>query len=422
MEPARRMSDGVPTPDESAPPAAGEGPRRLRVLIADDEPAIREALADLFGSEDSLELVAVATDTDEAIELAARTMPDVALLDVKMPGGGGPRAAREIRLITPHTRVVALSAHEDRSSVLEMLRAGVVGYVVKGASAEEILETVRRSVLGQASLSAHVTGHVVHELAGQLDRQERESAQKRQQLERIHGILDEPGRMRMVFQPIVDLRTNRLAGVEALARFDTEPVRTPDVWFAEAAASGLTLELELAAIRAALVDLDRVPVDAYLSLNISPITAVSPQFAELLEEQRAERIVLEVTEHARIEDYDELKEALHDLRTQGVRLAIDDAGAGFASLRHILKLDPDVIKLDMSLTHNIDTERAKRALAAGLISFATEIDAAIVAEGIETQSEVEALRGLGVVYGQGFYLARPGALPEEGFAVAALAG
>jgi EAL domain-containing protein (putative c-di-GMP-specific phosphodiesterase class I) len=396
--------------------------QRIRVLIADDEAAIREALADLLASEDSLELVAVATDTDEAIELAGRTMPDVALLDVKMPGGGGPRAAREIRAITPHTRVVALSAHEDRSSVLEMLRAGVVGYVVKGASAEEILETVRRSVLGQASLSAHVTGHVVHELAGQLARQERESAEKRQQLERIHSILDDPSLLRIVYQPIVDLANNRLAGVEALARFDVPPERGPQVWFADAAAAGLTLELELTAIRAALVELGRIPPASYLSLNMSPITAVSPQFAELLEDHQPERVVLEVTEHAPIEDYDELKEALHDLRAQGVRLAIDDAGAGFASLRHILQLDADVIKLDMSLTHHIDRDRAKRALAAGLISFASQIGAAIVAEGIETQSELETLRGLGVAYGQGFFLARPGDLPDESFSVAALAG
>jgi EAL domain-containing protein (putative c-di-GMP-specific phosphodiesterase class I) len=342
-------------------------------------------------------------------------------LAVKWRGGGGPRAAREILAITPHTRVVALSAHEDRSSVLEMLRAGVVGYVVKGASAEEILETVRRSVLGQASLSAHVTGHVVHELAGRLERQARESAEKLRQLERIHAVLDEPSLLRIVFQPIVDLANNRLAGVEALARFDIEN-RTPDVWFAEAAVAGLSLELELAAIRAALADLNRIPSSCYLSLNMSPITAVSHQFAELVDQHGAERVMLEVTEHAPIEDYDKLKEALHDLRAQGVRLAIDDAGAGFASLRHILQLDADVIKLDMSLTHHIDRERPKRALAAGLISFASEIGAAIVAEGIETESELEALRGLGVAFGQGFFLARPGDMPDEHFSVAALAG
>ncbi len=300
-----------------------------------------------------------------------------------------------------------------------MLRAGVVGYVVKGAAAEEILETVRRSVLGQASLSAHVTGYVVQELAGQLERQERDSSLRRREADRIQTVLDEPSRLHVVYQPIVDLRVGGLAGVEALARFHDEPERPPDVWFGEATAAGLALELELTSIHAALADLARIPEDAYLSLNMSPGTAVSPQFRELAGRHGPGRIVVEVTEHARVEDYAELGEALRDLRSRGVRLAVDDAGAGFASLRHILKLEPDLIKLDMSLTRGIDADRAKRALAAGLISFAAEIDAAIVAEGIETEGELEALRGLGVVFGQGYFLARPGPLPEGGLSLAA---
>jgi EAL domain-containing protein (putative c-di-GMP-specific phosphodiesterase class I)/AmiR/NasT family two-component response regulator len=414
------MSEPTVTPAVPTAPLERPDPSRIRVLIADDEPAIREALADLLASEETLELVAVANDTDEAIEAARETRPDVALLDVKMPGGGGPRAAREILSAAPHTRIVALSAHEDRSSVLEMLRAGVVGYVVKGAAAEEILETVRRSVLGQASLSAPVTGYVVQELAGQLERQERESSMRRGEADRIQAVLDEPSRLHMVYQPIVELRGGRLAGVEALARFDDEPERPPDIWFGEAAAAGLALELELTAIHAAMADLARIPEDAYLSLNMSPATAISPQFAERLGKHGPGRIVVEVTEHARVEDYAELGDALRGLRSRGVRLAVDDAGAGFASLRHILRLEPNLIKLDMSLTRGIDADRAKRALAAGLISFAAEIDAGIVAEGIETEGELEALRGLGVVFGQGYFLARPGPVPGEGFTVAAL--
>jgi len=404
----------------SGRPAEGDD-RPIRVIVADDEPTIRDALADLFGGQESLELVGVAADADEAIELAGRTLPDVALLDVKMPGGGGPRAARVIRSLTPHTRIVALSAHEDRASVLEMLSAGVVAYVVKGASADEILETVRRSVLGQASLSADVTGHVVHELAGQLARQEREVAERRDRLERIQHVLDDPTRLSMVYQPIVALHDGAMAGVEALARFDVEPVRDPDLWFAEAAETGLLVELELSAVRLALADLHLIPQDAYLSINMSPGTAASPGFAKLLEPHPAERIVLEVTEHARVEDYAGLRTALREMRRMGVRLAVDDAGAGFASLRHILQLEPDLIKVDMSLTQNIDRERANRALAAGLIAFASEIDAQIVAEGIETQTEVEALRGLGVTYGQGLYLAAPGRIPEPGFRAGTLA-
>jgi signal transduction histidine kinase len=117
--------------------------------------------------------VGAAEDADQAIEIARAHHPDVALLDVKMPGGGGPRASRQIRELSPHTRVVALSAYEDRTTVLEMLRAGAAGYLVKGTSAGEIVEAIRRSVRGQASLSTEVTGDVIHELVELLDRSER---------------------------------------------------------------------------------------------------------------------------------------------------------------------------------------------------------------------------------------------------------
>ncbi len=145
---------------------------RVRVLIAEDEGAVREALADLVSSDPAMDVVGTAKDADEAIEVARREKPDVALLDVKMPAGGGPRAAREIRKESPQTHVVALSAYEDRRTVLEMLRAGVVGYIVKGTSAEEILYTIRRSLRGQGSLSVEVTADVIHELATLLERSE----------------------------------------------------------------------------------------------------------------------------------------------------------------------------------------------------------------------------------------------------------
>jgi signal transduction histidine kinase len=145
---------------------------RIRVLIAEDESAVREALADLVSSDPDMDVVGTAADAQEAIDIAIREQPDVALVDVKMPAGGGPRAAREIRHGSPQTHVVALSAYEDRRTVLEMLRAGVVGYVVKGTSADEILYTIRRSMRGQGSLSVEVTADVIHELAGLLERSE----------------------------------------------------------------------------------------------------------------------------------------------------------------------------------------------------------------------------------------------------------
>ncbi len=165
----RRSEDG-----DRCPTWAHRGAMdRIRVLIAEDEAAVREAMADLISSDPSMVVVGTAKDADEAIDIARGEKPDVALIDVKMPGGGGPRAAREIRRESPQTHVVALSAYEDRRTVLEMLRAGVVGYIVKGTSAEEILYTVRRSMRGQGSLSVEITADVIHELAGLLESSER---------------------------------------------------------------------------------------------------------------------------------------------------------------------------------------------------------------------------------------------------------
>src|SRR5512134_677135 len=146
----------------------------IRVLIADDEPALRGALADLLAHEDDVVLIGTAGDADEAIALATDAHPDVALVDVSMPAGGGARAAREIARCSPDTRVIALSAFEDRPTVLEMLRAGAVGYLVKGAGGEEIVGSIQKVVAGGASLSAEVIAGIVSELTKQRRREEEE--------------------------------------------------------------------------------------------------------------------------------------------------------------------------------------------------------------------------------------------------------
>jgi EAL domain-containing protein (putative c-di-GMP-specific phosphodiesterase class I) len=215
----------------------------------------------------------------------------------------------------------------------------------------------------------------------------------------------------IVFQPIVDLRTGGVAGAEALTRFDGSPDRGPDLWFAEAKEIGLGVELEMAALRSALGQLRQLPSGLYLSLNASPETMMSPEFRTLVAEAPAERVVLELTEHDCIDDYDLFEKAVNELRSHGVRLAVDDAGAGFSSLRHILNLHPDIIKLDIGLTRGIDGDPARRALGSAMLAFGLDaFGAAIVAEGIETEGEFRTLRGLGCRFGQGYYLGRPGKL------------
>jgi EAL domain-containing protein (putative c-di-GMP-specific phosphodiesterase class I)/CheY-like chemotaxis protein len=384
---------------------------RIRVMIAEDEPSVRDALAALIRSEPDLDLVAAAGDAVQAIDLARRFRPDVVVLDVKMPGGGGPRAARAIRALCPQTRVTALSAYDDRGSVLEMLGAGAVGYLVKGTPAGEIIEAIRSSARGQGALSTEVTADVIKTLAGQLKREEYEAQRQQNEVRQVRRLLDGEG-LWMLFQPIIDLRAGSLIGYEALARFDPEQLRPPTAWFERAAALGMLTELELVAARSSFSRLAGMPMHAYLAVNVSPATLASTSFLEDMSTVPGERIVLEVTEHAKVEDYDALNDALRRLRAHGVRLAIDDAGAGFASMQHIVRLAPDFIKLDIGLTRNIDADPVRRALATALISFASEIGAAMIAEGIETEAEFETLRGLGIAFGQGFFLGEPGPLPR----------
>jgi EAL domain-containing protein (putative c-di-GMP-specific phosphodiesterase class I)/CheY-like chemotaxis protein len=383
----------------------------IRVLVADDDEEVRQALAHLIDRHDSLELVGLAGDANEAIDLASTSRPDVVVLDVRMPGGGGARAAREIRRHCPDVRIVALSAHDDERSVRDMLGGGVTSYLVKGAPVPEILRAIQLAVAGQATVSDSITTTLVGELSSRLDRERQDDARVLEQVARIRSILDGHGGLTMVFQPIVDLTTGMTVGTEALARFSTDPVRPPDQWFLEAAEVGLGNELELSAVRLALNAFPVLPPDAFLSVNASPEVASGHELLSELERVPAGRAVIEITEHAPVSDYAALNSALRSARALGARLAIDDAGAGFASLRHILQLSPDLIKLDISITRGIDTERANRALAASLVTFASEIGADLVAEGIESAEELDALRDMGIRLGQGYFLGRPAALP-----------
>jgi EAL domain-containing protein (putative c-di-GMP-specific phosphodiesterase class I) len=245
-------------------------------------------------------------------------------------------------------------------------------------------------------------------VADQLDREQLESEKRKLEWSRIRRVLDRDD-VDVEFQPVFDLLDCRIVSLEALARFWTEPMRPPSAWFAEAAEVGLGVELELAAIRSALQRLDEIPEEIALALNVSPATALDPQFCELLYPV-AHRIVIEITEHAQVDDYDALEEALAPLRERGAKLAVDDVGAGFANLRHILRLAPDFVKLDLSLTHEISRDPAREALASSLVGFAEGVGASIVAEGISNDEDLTLLRSLGIDYGQGYHLARPSAL------------
>jgi EAL domain-containing protein (putative c-di-GMP-specific phosphodiesterase class I) len=216
----------------------------------------------------------------------------------------------------------------------------------------------------------------------------------------------EGGALTMVLQPICRLEDSRVIGFEALARFPDHEQRPPTEWFEEAQQLGLGRSLELAAVRTALGTLAELPDDILLAVNVSPDTLLDPDLAATLAEQPKRRVIVEVTEHAIVKDYEPLKHVLGDLR-ESARIAIDDAGAGYSGLRHILDLRPDIIKLDMSLTRDVDHDPARSAMTSALVRFARDIGSMVVAEGVESDAEYQALRKLKVDAAQGHFIHRP---------------
>lgn len=250
-------------------------------------------------------------------------------------------------------------------------------------------------------------------IGNQVERQELDEELRRQEVERLQSILGGDG-LSIVFQPIFELDSEKVSGFEALSRFAFEPYRTPDRWYEDAWRLGMGVDLELFAIEAALSELDRLPPPFYVSVNASPETVLSSRFTRVIGEFPPERVIIEITEHAHIDDYDAINNTLDKIRGMGVRLAIDDVGAGYAGLHHILRLAPDVFKLDFVLTRDVDTELPRQALASAATAFGQQIGAMIVAEGVETKAELKMLRSLGVRFAQGYLLGRPAPLEDAG--------
>jgi EAL domain-containing protein (putative c-di-GMP-specific phosphodiesterase class I)/CheY-like chemotaxis protein len=225
-------------------------------------------------------------------------------------------------------------------------------------------------------------------------------------LETVQAAID-AGHPSLVFQPVVDLQDRRVIGVEALARFLLEPQHPPDVWFDAAHRVGLGVDLELTAVRRAVRAAGSLPRHMYLAVNVSPEAVLAPGFDAIVAGAAAEQLVLEITEHARVDDYAALRDALAPARERGVRIAIDDVGAGFASLRHVLRLDPEIIKLDREITCDVEHDAGRSKLVGGLIAGASAVSTLIVAEGIETEAQLRRLLELGVRGGQGYFIGRP---------------
>lgn len=224
---------------------------------------------------------------------------------------------------------------------------------------------------------------------------------------RVQAVLDAQAFF-PVFQPVVDLVDGQAVGFEALTRF--EDGTRPDVKLAEAARAGMNVEMEVALLRAALHSATELPAGAWLSMNVSPpLLSHTDGLRGVLEQRGERRVVLELTEHEPVANYEEVRGAVRSLGP-GIRLAVDDAGAGYASLRHVLALQPSFVKLDREWVRDLDSDRARQALVAGLAFFASRSDCQLIAEGIETEAERATVLQLGINLAQGYLLGRPAPL------------
>jgi PAS domain S-box-containing protein len=335
-------------------------------------------------------------------------------------------------------RMVATYCSPAVSAILGLTPDQIVGqslfeYVCEDdrARLHDVTERALRNGTGWDDVEArwkHADGHLivirgsalpVHDANGSLigfrgtRRVAREEVLEQQRLalvtRRVRQLLDDPG-IAVALQPIITF-DGRWTAVEALARFPDG--RPPDLWFAEAAEAGLGVELELLAVHHALTTAATLPADVLLSLNASPALILDPRLSAVLTSGGVplKRLVLELTEHSQIGFYNDIAAVLDPLRAQGLRLAIDDAGAGYASFAHVLQLRPDVIKLDRSLIAGIDTDPARRAFVTAIVLLGVELGSVLTGEGVETAGEFVALADLGVDHAQGYLIARPSTDP-----------
>ncbi|MES2210789.1 MAG: EAL domain-containing protein [Chloroflexota bacterium] len=225
-------------------------------------------------------------------------------------------------------------------------------------------------------------------------------------------LLESPDLLHPVFQPILSLVSGTVVGHEGFSRFELEPARPPNLWFAEATRVGMGADLQAMAIRRILGVAAQagLPPGTFLSLNVSPQFLSHPAVAAAIATAEESRLVLELTEEEEVLDYRALRRAMTPYLRSGVRFAVDDAGAGFASMRHVIELQPAFVKLDAYLIRGMRSRQTLRAFLRAINGFTVEIGATLVAEGVETASDLGVLKETGFpLLAQGFAIARPAA-------------
>lgn len=346
-------------------------------------------------------LICADSETDSRVDRdACRKVGTISMICVPLVKGDTPLGVLKV------SSMVANSFTDSDVIVL----SGLAEFITTAIRSANEIKRVTSNLLSDSNTGGyqnyHSQGQISDFISNIINPTLNENLEKRK---RIENVLSSDA-ISFAFQPIIDLDSQTVASVEALARFVASPHQTPDLWFSDAHKIGLGIDLEVAAAEKALQNVSGLPDGTAMAVNIGPEAIMSQKMMELLSAVDPSRVVIELTEHLEVEDYASLVERFAQIRGLGVRLAIDDTGSGFSSFSHIIKLSPDIMKLDRELIQNIDKDPVRMSLTAAVITFAGETSTDVIAEGIETRDELNTLRNLGVRYGQGYLLGKPAPL------------
>jgi EAL domain-containing protein (putative c-di-GMP-specific phosphodiesterase class I) len=370
------------------------------ILVAEDDLELLEIVASLL-NESGYRTIAVPNGA-AALEQLRKTEIDIVLTDIQMPDANGVDVLRSVREHNLDTPVILMTGNPTLPTAVEALKLGALGYLAKPVPAEKLLETVSEA-LGLVRLT-RLRRQAVAELSGQTrfiaDRAGLEAAFDRARA----GLW-------MAYQPVFWARAGKCFGHEALLRTTAPDVPTPGVLLDIAERLERIPELGRQLRRAVGADLDAMP-EAVL-VNLHPLELTDPELGEASDtlSLQADRIVLEITERASLDGVSDLRERMTALRDRGFRVAVDDLGAGYAALSSFASLEPDLVKVDISLVHDVDSHHTKRKLVASITELCRDLGILVVAEGVETEAERHVLEDLGCDLLQGFLLGRPAPLP-----------
>ncbi len=373
--------------------------RERSVLVVDDEPAVAKALQRVLqaaGYE-----VTIAGDGASAVDKIMHQSFDVVLSDIQMPGMTGVDLLGIVRAYDFDVPVILMTGTPTLETAIEAIRLGALQYLPKPISNDILVKAIARA--SQLHRMAQMKRDAL-KLLGEADTQAGDRAGLKASFDRA---LDT---MWMAFQPIVETVRPRVFGYEALMRSREASLPHPGAVLGAAERLGLLNELGRRVRSLCAEAFDRAPNDATLFVNLHTRDLLDPDLfdgsAPLT--KMAERVVLEITERATIDDVKDIQARVLRLRRLGFRIAIDDLGAGYAGLSSFAALEPEIVKLDMSLVRNVHQSAIRHRLVESMTSLCKEMSMQVVAEGIELREERESVRGSGCDLLQGYLFAKPG--------------